>query len=319
MSTLVEIRLMTRVARLYFEKKLRQSQIAEQLDLSQATVSRLINRAREEQIVQTVVRVSPGIYTDLEEALQERFNLKEVIVADCVEESDDEIFRSIGSAAAYYLETTIKNGDVIGISSWSASLLAMVKAMHTVKGIKNAQVVQILGGLGNPAAEVHANYLTRRLAELIYGKATFLPAPGVADSIDMKNMILQDYFVNQAVNKFNSVTFALVGIGALNPSQLLASSGNRFSPKELEELQKIGAVGDICLRFFDMNGVPINCVVNERVISMPLEKLKEVKRCVGVAGGKRKYNAIRAAVKGKLINVLITDRFTAEHIVENKS
>ncbi|MFQ5752456.1 MAG: sugar-binding transcriptional regulator [bacterium] len=319
MSTLDEIWLMTSVARLYFEKKLSQSQIAEQMDLSQATISRLIKHAKEKQIVRTVVTVPSGVYTDLEEALKERFNLKNAIVADCEDQSDDEIFRSIGSAAAYYLETTVKNGDVIGISSWSSSLLAMVNAMNSVKAIKNTQVVQILGGLGNPAAEVHANHLTRRLAELIRGKAIFLPAPGVADSVEMKNMILQDHFVNQAVEKFNSVTLALVGIGALEPSRLLASSGNRFTPKELEELQKMGAVGDICLRFFDMNGVPINSVFNERVISMPLEKLKEVKRCVGVAGGKRKYDAIRAALNGKWINVLVTDRYTAKHIINNET
>jgi DNA-binding transcriptional regulator LsrR (DeoR family) len=38
---------------------------------------------------------------------------------------------------------------------------------------------------------------------------------------------------------------------------------------------------------------------------------------VGIAGGKRKFEAIRGALRGKLINVLITDRRTAERLLEN--
>ncbi len=77
----------------------------------------------------------------------------------------------IGAAAAYYLETTVRSGDVIGISSWSSTLLAMVDAMHQFNKIKDTRVVQILGSVGNPAAEVHASNLLKRMASLLNGEA----------------------------------------------------------------------------------------------------------------------------------------------------
>lgn len=49
---------------------------------------------------------------------------------------------------------------------------------------------------------------------------------------------------------------------------------------------------------------------------MTLQQLRKVDRVVGVAGGVRKTAAIRAALRGGLVNVLITDRFTAERLLQ---
>ena len=80
-------------------------------------------------------------------------------------------------------------------------------------------------------------------------------------------------------------------------------------------LQSAGAVGDVCLHFFDGEGKPVETPLDERVIGMSLEQLRHAKRTVGIAGGKRKLAAIRGALRGKWINVLITDRATAEGLL----
>lgn len=310
-----ELRLITKVARLYYEHGVRQTDIARQLDLSQATVSRLLKRAEEEQIVRISVRVPHGAYTELEEELQAAYGLKEAIIVDTVDD-DEQILRDLGAAAAYYVETTLKQGEVIGISSWSSTLLAMVDAMHPLPRSASAQVVQILGGVGNPAAEGHAAHLTRRMAALTHGEAFFLPAPGIAGSVETAHIYLDDPFVRNTIDRFNQVTLALVGIGTVEPSQLLTSSGNIFSAEELDLLRARGAVGDICLRYFDQQGQPLQTPLNERVIGMRLEQLKQVARSVGIAGGRRKLHATRGALIGRWINVLITDRRTAEALAE---
>jgi DNA-binding transcriptional regulator LsrR (DeoR family) len=313
MARVDELRLMTKVARLYYERDLNQSEIAAQLELSQATVSRLLARAKKEQIIKTIISVPPGAYPDLEEALQTTYNLKDAIVVDGAE-SDDPI-REIGAAAAYYVETTLNQREIIGISSWSSTLLAMIDAMRPVTQETEAQVIQILGGVGNPNAEVHAVRLTSRLATLVNGKSKFLPAPGVVGSADSMRVLLDDPFTREVLNLLESVTLALVGIGAVEPSDLLASSGNIFSPEELNILREQGAVGDVCLRFFDSSGKPVLTSLNDRVIGMSLEQLRQVKRAVGIAGGPQKIRAIRGALKGGWVNVLITDRFTAEKLL----
>jgi DNA-binding transcriptional regulator LsrR (DeoR family) len=310
-----ELRLIAKVARLYYERRVRQADIAAQLDLSQATVSRLLKRAEEEGIVRITVSVPHGAYTELEEELQAAYGLKEAIVVDAVDD-DGQLLRNLGAAAAYYVETTLKQGEVVGISSWSATLLAMVDAMHPLPRSASAQVVQILGGVGNPAAEGHAAHMTRRMAALTRGEAFFLPAPGIAGSAETARIYLDDPFVRATMDRFDQVTLTLVGIGAVEPSPLLASSGNIFGVEELQLLREHGAVGDICLRFFDRQGKPLLTPLGERVIGMRLEQLQQAARSVGIAGGLRKVDAIRGALAGRWINILITDRKTAEVLVE---
>jgi DNA-binding transcriptional regulator LsrR (DeoR family) len=59
--------------------------------------------------------------------------------------------------------------------------------------------------------------------------------------------------------------------------------------------------------------------LNESVIAIELSDLKQVERVVGIAGGRRKFDAIRGALRGRRINVLITDKGTAERLVRSAS
>lgn len=314
MARIDELRLMAKVARMYYTQGLRQTEICQRLNIHQSTVSRVLKRAEREGIVRIAVSLPPGTHTEIEDALQSRYGLDEVVVVDCLED-EEQIAHDLGAAAAFFLENTLKPSDVVGISSWSAALLAMVNAMHPSQRFKDTRVVQILGGVGNPNAEVHAAQLTRRLAELLGGGATMLSAPGVVGSRNARDILMKDRFVREALDLFPKITLALVGIGATEPSRGLASSGNVFSPQEIKVLTAKGAVGDICLRFFDPAGREVITELNDRVISMELSQLRSVRRVVGVAGGRRKTNAIRGALAGKLVNVLITDLNTAERLM----
>jgi len=316
MARIDELRLITRVARLYYEAGLKQPEIAARLRLSQPKVSRLLKQALEEGIVRITVRVPTGTHPDLEERLQQRFGLHDAVVVDVSLDDDDQVAREIGTAAAFYLESTVRSGDVIGISSWSATLLAMVDALHPVKTVSDTKIVQILGGVGDPAAAGHAGHLIRRLAQLLNGQGEFLPAPGVVGSADARRVLLEDPFVRSAMALFDHVTVALVGIGTVQPSGLLARSGNIFSPEELARVRELGGVGDISLRFIAASGEPISTPLDDRVIGIELEQLKRVPRSIGVAGGRRKVAAIRAALDGGWLNCLITDRDTADRLLD---
>lgn len=277
----------------------------------------MLNNAKEAGVVRITVNVPNGVNATLEEELAHKFGLKEAIVVDSVDDQDESMLqREIGSAAAYYVETMIRNHDVVGISSWSGTLLALVDAMRQVPGKSGIQVVQILGGIGNPSAEVHANRLTGRFASLVNGTAHFLPAPGIVGSRAALQVLLDDQYVLDAMRLFDQVSMALVGIGDVEPSKLLTLSGNIFSAEEQEILRQNAAVGDILLRFFDRDGQPVKSPLSNRVVSMSLEQLQKVDRAIAVAGGPRKYKAIRGALRGKLVNIIVTDRVTAEQLVQ---
>ena len=311
-----DLRLLTRVARLYHEEGLNQTQVAHRLGLTQVAVSRMLKKAEESGIVRTTVVTPPGAFTDLEDLLEAKFSLNQAIVADASRDSEESVLSAIGSAAAQFLESTLK-GEVIGISSWSTSLLSMIDHMHPLrKGGEKSLVVQMLGGVGNPSAEEHANRLAIRLARLVHGNARFLAAPGVMGSASAAKVMAQDPYVSEVVALFEKVTLALVGVGSIEPSDLVASSGNIFSREELEALQRKGAVGDICLRFYDVNGREVKGAFDGRVIGIDLASLRRVPRSVALCGGKRKFPAILGALRGKWVNTLITDQYTAQRLVK---
>jgi DNA-binding transcriptional regulator LsrR (DeoR family) len=85
---------------------------------------------------------------------------------------------------------------------------------------------------------------------------------------------------------------------------------------ELEDLQQNGAVGDICFCFYDANGREVRGALEGRVIGIDLESLRRVQRSVAICGGKKKFPAILGALRGKWVNTLITDQYTAQRLVK---
>jgi DNA-binding transcriptional regulator LsrR (DeoR family) len=314
MSRLNELRLMAKVARMYYVQGIRQQGITERLQIHQSTVSRMLKRARQANLVRISVISPPGIFADIEDQLTAQFALQDAVVVDCPQE-EEPMVRDLGAATAYFLETSVKPGTTIGISSWSRSLFAMVDALHPGDYCRGGKVVQILGGIGNVGAQYHAMHLAQRLAGLIGASAVLLQAPAVVGSAEARRILARDASVREASALFDHLDLALVGIGSMEPSRLLASSGNVFSAEERADLSRQGAVGDICFRFFDAQGQPIKSPLMQRVIGIEPGPLKKVSRVVGVAGGNRKVQAILAALRGGWIDVLITDRRTAESLL----
>lgn len=310
-----QLRLLTKVAKLYHEQGVRQPQIAAQLHISQPRVSRLLKQAVAAGIVRTIVIPPSGVHSDVENELEQRYGLREAIVVDASGDDDAHIIPALGAAAAVYLETTLIGGDRIGISSWSSTLLAMVEAMTPRPGRAAEEVVQILGGVGNPTAQARAARLTGRLAELTGANPVYLPVPGLVGSPTARRALMKDGIVTEVTDAWSRLSVLLVGIGSLEPSPLLAESGNAISETDSLALRKLGAVGDICLRFFDGDGKPVRSDLEQRVLGISAAQLRGDIRCVAVAGGKRKHSAIRAALLGRWVDVLITDHGVAGMLV----
>ena len=310
---------MTKVARLYHEHGVRQAGIVERLGLSQSTVSRLLKRARDERIVRVTVVAPAGVHTELEEQLQQAYGLRDAVVVD-VDEADasgERVLKHIGQAAAHYLEAVLQRGEVVGVSSWSRALLAMMDAMPRMPQPTNATVIQMVGGIGDPSKDAHANALTKQFASLVRGEPKYLPAPGVVRSDESRRYFLEDRYVRETLSLFSSISLALVGVGAVAPDYRTSSSAVVFSNPELTRALDRGAVGDLCLRFFNRDGNPVQTALDNAVIGITLEQLRKVRRCIAVAGGTEKIAAIRGALRGGWINGLITDRWTAETLVAN--
>ena len=150
--------LMTKVARLSAEQGLRQAEIGRRLNLSQATVSRLLSRARDAGILRVQVVPPHGVHADVEDALQRRFGLEDVVVVDTAPPGVDAA-SDLGARAAEYLQATLGGEGDIGVSSWSTTLLAAAAAMgppYPAKAQRSRAVVQLVGGHGDPQVQAQA-------------------------------------------------------------------------------------------------------------------------------------------------------------------
>jgi DNA-binding transcriptional regulator LsrR (DeoR family) len=271
-----------------------------------------LKRAEKRGVVRTTVSAPAGTFVDLEDLLERKFGLSQVIITQAPSDSEEESAQGpVGAAAAHFLETTLRPRTVIGVASGSVSLLSMVQQMHLVWKVSKCKVVQMLGGDGHPSIEKDASYLLSQLARLVQGDAHFLPAPALVASKEAAEVLAQDPHVRETMELFDRISVAVLGIGSTEA----APSGNPFSTEELRSLKEKGAVGNICLHFYNDRGEEIKDALSNRVFGLRPEQLRSIPLVVGVACGRRKSHAILGALRGRWINVLITDQFTAESLV----
>src|SRR5205823_5527569 len=84
---------------------------------------------------------------------------------------------------------------------------------------------------------------------------------------------------------------------------------------EVAELRNAGAVGEICARFFDIDGQACVTSLDRRTVGLDLSQLRAVPLVIGVACGKHKANAILGAVRGGYVKSLVTDDVTATEVL----
>ncbi len=314
LSRLDEVRLLTKVATLYYEDELTEAEIADRVQLSRSKISRLLKQARREGIVRSIVVPLAGADQELERNLAERFGLSSAVVVEVSDpHSPERVAHELGAVAANHLLQTLKPNAVVGLA-WGFTLESMIAALprHPVPG---SHVVQLIGGLGRPDAAEHASELGRRLAPLLGATLSLLPAQGIAATPDIYEALLSDRHVQEVFSLYHRLTDAYVGIGSLGPDGHLLRGGQHIlDSSRIQEIKSQGAVGDICLRFFDQSGRPLTGGVADLVVGIDLATLRDVPHVVAVAGGASKLLAIRAALSLGVIDVLITCRYVAESL-----
>jgi DNA-binding transcriptional regulator LsrR (DeoR family) len=309
--------LLGKVCTLYYLRQHTQQEIAEHLRLSRPTVSRLLSEARDLGFVQITVTSPRGLFLDLEMKLEDQYGLETVDIVEVDSAAGDGLLqRQIGAAAANYLTRTLRPGETIGMA-WGSTLSAMVAAMAPLP-TADVRVVQILGGLGAPAAAENAAELVRKLAQILEATAVLLPAPGVLATQAVRDILREDPHVRAALTELDHLDTVFVGLGSLSSNPVLQ---DRHSPwrQALGELESHGAVGDIALRFFDAHGSPVSSMLDNRILGITTDQLRHAGRVVAVAGGADKVDAIAAALEARIVKVLITDRATAEALIARAS
>jgi len=307
-------RLMYRIAQAYYFDGLTQASIARRFGLSRPKVSRMLHRARAEEIVSiTLIPPASGL-SDVERDLEKRYGLQEAVIVP-ISDPDDPglVARELGPAGAECLVRSISGRQTVGLT-WGTSLLAVVDSLPA-RFWPDVTIVQMLGGIGALDAQEHATELTRRAAQRLGTKLRLLPAPGIVSTHEAAQALQSDSQIAETLALAARADIALVGVGALSPGSVVMRSGTILSVLDLKLLEEEGAVGDIGLRYMDVGGSPVDLEISERMIGVTLEQFKNIPRVIGVAGGTAKRRVIRATLRGEILDVLVTDHATAQWLL----
>jgi DNA-binding transcriptional regulator LsrR (DeoR family) len=308
-------KLLYKVAKAYYEDGLTQWQIGKRLGISRIKVSRLLQQARDEKLVQITIVSPEQSNADLERELEIEYGLDEAVIVSPSNYDKTTILRELGHTAVDCLLRSLQGNEVLSLS-WGSTLLSVVDALP-VKSWPEMTVVQIMGGLGRPEAEVHGTDIVRRMAQAFGARPRLLSAPGVVSDKMVRDALLADPQISETLALAAEADVAMVGIGVPVPDSVVMQAG-AIVREEVEELKAQGAVGDIALRFFDAQGQPIEHEINDRIIGLDLDQIKSIPRVMGTAGGPEKFEVIRAALRGQFIDVLVTDDRNAARLLEDR-
>lgn len=313
--------LLAEVGELYYLHGRDQSSIAEEVGTSRSNVSRLLTEARQRGIVDIRINHPLGRALELERRLVSDFGLEEARVlatrpgrATGGRREARDSLTGVGRLGAVYLLEALTDGRTIGLS-WGTSLEALVNAVAPPRP-RAVEVVQLLGGLSWVSQSLSGHELGRRLADRLGGRFAYLHAPAIVDSTEARDLLLRQEGIADVLAKGRGADLALLGVGSLGTGSSRALySRPELSAAERREIRSGGAVGDICARLFDRDGRPCEVAANRHVVGLELDELKAIPRRVGVACGVEKVAGITGALRGRLVNVLITNEATAAKVL----
>lgn len=299
-------------AKLYYGEGLPQAQIAEMLQISRPTVSKLLQYARDAGFVSISIRDPREESEELTRLLCGRYGLLEVSLAAPPIDDQTCVVRYLGVRGAEVISRLVEDGDLVGVS-WGRTIHSVSRnlARHPRRGV---EVIQLKGGLSYSAKETNDVEIIQNFCKAFDAYGRFLPLPVIFESVDVKDIVEHERHIQQCLQLGASCRTAVFTIGGMGPDSLLFNLGY-LSADEISRVRE-RAVGDICSRFITADGVIACPDVDARTVGIQLEALKGISQRVMVAGGQAKTEAIAAGLRAGFATHLVTDHFTAHRLLD---
>lgn len=300
--------MMVRVAWYYYKENLTQEQIARELNISRNKIVRILEKVRTEGIVQFHVKGPGTNCLAVEYDLKERFSLDHAFVIPTPREG---LSDSLAKAAAQFLEERLAPNDLIGFG-WGDAVSRTIHHLY-VEPESQISMVTLAGGV-NYFFHNQSEHLDLRL-DKFNGRMFLIPSPLLASTDDMCANILSEPAVREVLELACMVTYTVVGIGGVSAESTIIKA-EKMTLHELTYIRQQQAVGDILGQFYDIDGRILDLPHHRRIVGMQLDRLKQMKNVIGVAGGPQKVEAIYGALKGGYVDTLITDEQTATELIQ---
>ncbi len=297
--------------RRYYLDGASKSEIASELGVSRFKVARMLERARRDGIVRIDIDPLPDLDLDLADELARHHRIRGAVVVRAAGWTGDLQLAQLGRAAAAVLDDVLEASDVLGIS-WGRTLHALVGQLPRLPA---CSVVQLVGSVPTIQLQVNSLELVRRLAERATGPVFPLHVPLLVGSAEMAEALASDSMASATLGKFDSLTRAVVGIGAWAPGASTIRAA--LSDADASAVDAAGGVADIASIVLDAEGRQVRAAgLPERCIAIREDQLRRVPDVIAIAGGTDKVPAIRAALRSGLVHRLVTDEAAARLLVD---
>lgn len=295
--------LMAKAAWYYYFQDMTQQQISDRLGISRIRVIRLLERARQTGMIQFSLRRGNEERLIVEKKLMETFGLEDVFVVPAPGDPA-QTNANIAEAASMYINERLHEGSVINIGYGDTPSRILNNLATTAE--QTITCVSLTGGVSYYLPNARSNVFNARLH--------LIPAPLLASSKEMADAIRQETSVSEISRMITLAQLTVVGIGSMDGGATIFHSGI-LNSNDLLYLSMQGAKGDVLSHFVDENGTLIHSPIEDRLIATSMEVLSKLHNVIGVAAGPVKAEAIRAVLKGGILDTLITDADTAEAIL----
>lgn len=297
---------------LYYLEGKTQNEIAKALYLSRPKVSRLLKKARDLQIVDITINYQNDEFENLQSEMRRRFNVSNVIISKTLTDEMDTL-REVGKAAAKELEMILSDNLTIGIS-WGKHV-RMMSSYLKKRPYNNLRIVELFGAISYDLDQVDMLSIGRSISSKLNGRLYPLPSPIYINDPLARKAIIETPLIKNTLNMIEACDFIVTGIGSLDSSSLQTLWDNYVASDMKEQIVSNNGVGFILAHFFDQNGEFLNIDVNDCVIGIRTETIKD-KKIIAIASGVEKARAIMAALKGGLIDTLVSDEETIRLILK---
>lgn len=302
------------IAAWYYEDDLDQVAIGRRIGKSRSMVSRLLQEARDEGLVQFRVLYPLRRDTVLEDELTRTFDLENARVLAGAEGLEyDAMMRRLGRLASRALERRLHSRMHVTVG-WGSALHHVTRAMPEFQ-LDDVMVLQAMGSVGDGDPAIDGADLARRLATKLNGDFRSLAAPLFVDREGTAQSLLADRTIAATLAMARSAEVAVTGIGSIDSSLSGLRRAGYFDNEELDNLRNDGVVGDLMGYLLDDSGNVVDIPQNRKVVALHPSELSNVRTVIGVAGGAAKASAILAALRAGYLDVLVTDAPAAEAIL----
>ncbi|MDU1114857.1 MAG: sugar-binding transcriptional regulator [Clostridium butyricum] len=297
--------LMFKAAWYYYFHNMTQQKISDYLGISRMRVIKLLNKARADGIIQFKMKEDSTNLLKLEEKLAKAYSLKDTFIISS-SPSEVDVNENVARAAAMYINNRLEDNALINMGYGDTQSRILNNLATMVE--KPISIVSLTGGVNF--------YLPNNMSSIFNAKLYLIPSPLLVSSKEIADSINNESSINDILRMAQLASMSVVGIGSMSENATTLKSGI-LSKNDLLYLKLKGAIGDVLCHFVDKDGNLVDSTIESRLITTPLDTLKDLKNVIGVAAGDEKVDAITAVLNGGYIDILITDESTALQLLEN--